>query len=53
MKFILAFAVWTAIALVLGLSIYVMVVKGSPWLFIIAVLGFLVWVGKVGYSHGS
>jgi hypothetical protein len=48
MNFILAAAAWIFIAIVLGLGLFLMAVKGSPWLFVISVIGFIVAVGKIG-----
>lgn len=47
MKLLCAFAVWMAMGLVLGLGI-LMAVKGSPWLLIAGLVGFVVAVGKIG-----
>lgn len=48
MNFLKAVLAWAAIGFVIGLGIWLLSVKGSPWLFIIAVLGFVVAVGKIG-----
>ncbi len=48
MKFVYACLAWLAIASVLGLGLWLLTVKGSPWLFIAAVVGFIGAVGKIG-----
>jgi len=48
MKFFYACFVWLAIALILGLGLFLFAVKGSPWLFIASIIGFVVAVGKIG-----
>ena len=47
MNFLYACLAWLGIGLVLGFGI-LMAVKGSPWLLIVAALGFIVAVGKIG-----
>ena len=47
MNFFKAVLAWAAIAFVLGLGIFLMTVKGTPWLLILAVLGFTLAVGVV------
>ena len=47
MKLILAFAVWIGMGVVLGVGI-LMAIKGSPWLLIAALIGFVIAVGKIG-----
>jgi hypothetical protein len=48
MNFIYACAAWLGIGLVLGIGLYLAAVKGTPWLLIVAVIGFVVAVGKIG-----
>lgn len=58
MKFLYAMAAWVGIGLVLGLglywfSMYLMTYgtpkqAGTPWLFVISVIGLIVAVGKIG-----
>jgi hypothetical protein len=49
MKLILAFAVWLIMAAILGAGL-LLAVKGSPWLLVLGMLGFIVAVGKIGCS---
>ena len=46
MNFFYACLAWLGIGLVLGLGIF-LAVKGTPWLLIVAALGFIVAVGRV------
>ena len=48
MNLILACLAWTFIAFVLGLGLYLLIAKGTLWLFALAFIGFLVAVGKIG-----
>jgi hypothetical protein len=48
MNLFYAMVAWLLIGLVLGLGLFLLTVKGSPWLFILSVLGFIVAVGKIG-----
>jgi Trk-type K+ transport system membrane component len=51
MKFALAIFVYLLIALVLGAGI-LLLLAGKPWLFIAAVVGFIVAFGRIGcMSH--
>ena len=51
MKLLLAFAVWIGMGTVLGVGI-LMAVKGSPWLLIAGLIGFVIAVGRIGcMSH--
>ena len=50
MKLIYACAIWLAMATAIGVGI-VLAVKGSPWLLIASLLGFIVAVGKIGRAH--
>ena len=51
MKLLLAFAVWVGMGTVLGVGI-LMAVKGSPWLLIAGLIGFVIAVGRIGcMSH--
>ena len=51
MKLLLAFAVWIGMGVVLGAGI-LMAIKGSPWLLIAGLIGFVIAVGKIGcMSH--
>lgn len=47
MKLLCAFAVWIGMGVVLGTGI-LMAVKGSPWLLIAGMVGFVIAVGKIG-----
>jgi hypothetical protein len=47
MKFVLAIVAYLLIAGVLGLGI-LLAVKGSPWLLIVALVGYIVAFGKIG-----
>ena len=47
MKLLCAFAVWIAMGTILGAGILV-AVKGSPWLLIAGLIGFIIAVGKLG-----
>src|SRR5207302_9924785 len=47
MKLLYAFAAWIAMGTVLGAGI-LMAVKGSPWLLIAGLIGFVIAVGKIG-----
>jgi hypothetical protein len=49
MKFLYACAVWVGIGCVLGLGIY-LAAKGTIWLLILAAIGFVVAVGRIGCS---
>lgn len=52
MKLFLAAFTWIIIGAILGTGIYLLVPnpprESSPWLFIIAVIGFIFAVGKIG-----
>ncbi len=51
MKLLCAFAVWIGMGTVLGVGI-LMAVKGSPWLLIAGLIGFVIAVGRIGcMSH--
>jgi F0F1-type ATP synthase assembly protein I len=51
MKLLCAFAVWIGMGVVLGAGI-LMAIKGSPWLLIAGLIGFIVAVGRIGcMSH--
>ena len=47
MKLFCAIAVWIGMGTVLGLGILA-AVKGSPWLLIAGLIGFVIAVGKIG-----
>ena len=47
MKLIYAFVIWIGMGAVIGAGI-LMAIKGSPWLLIAALIGFVVAVGKIG-----
>ena len=47
MKLVLAFAVWLIMAAFIGAGL-LLAVKGSPWLLLISMVGFIVAVGKIG-----
>jgi hypothetical protein len=47
MNLLYAMAAWLLIGLVLGLGIFLLT-KGSAWLLIISVIGFIVAVAKIG-----
>ena len=47
MKLLYAFAVWIGMGVVLGIGILA-AVKGSPWLLIAGLIGFVIAVGKIG-----
>ena len=47
MKLLCAFAVWIGMGVVLGVGI-LMAIKGSPWLLIAGLIGFVIAVGKIG-----
>ena len=53
MNFFKACFAWAAIAFALGLGLYLFSLwltvpgKGNPWIFILAVLGFVIGVGRV------
>ena len=56
MKLVYAMSAWLIMGLVLGLGLYLLIIylvtpghdKGSPWLFIVSVVGFIVSIGKIG-----
>ncbi len=51
MKLLCAFAVWIGMGVVLGAGI-LMAIKGSVWLLVAGLIGFIVAVGKIGcMSH--
>ncbi len=50
MKLIYACAIWLAMAAAIGTGI-VLAAKGSPWLLIASLLGFIVAVGRIGCAH--
>ena len=52
MKLLYAIGVWVGMGAVLAVGI-LMAVKGSPWLLICGVLGFVIAVGKIGCLSGS
>jgi hypothetical protein len=47
MNFLKAVLAWAAIAFVLGLGLWLLTTKGTPWILILAVVGFVVAVGAV------
>ena len=47
MKLLYAIAVWLGMGAVLALGI-LLAVKGSPWLLILGLVGFVVAVGRIG-----
>jgi hypothetical protein len=47
MKLFLAFATWIIMGVILGAGL-LLAVKGSPWLLLIGMLGFVIAVGKIG-----
>jgi hypothetical protein len=47
MKLLCAFAVWIGMGIVLGAGI-LMAIKGSLWLLIAGLIGFIIAVGKIG-----
>ena len=51
MNLIYAFAAWIGMAIVLGLGIFLMAVKGSAWVLLLATAGFVIAVGKIGCLH--
>jgi hypothetical protein len=50
MKFLYAIIAWLAMAAVISLGI-VLAANGSPWLFILGLVGFVIAVGKIGCLH--
>jgi len=51
MKLLCAFAVWIGMGTVLGVGILT-AVKGSPWLLLAGLIGFVIAVGRIGcMSH--
>jgi len=48
MKFYMACVAWIGIGAVLGTGIWMLAVKGNPWLFAVSALAFVVAVGKIG-----
>jgi hypothetical protein len=48
MNLVLASLAWIVIGAILGASIFLLVVKGSPWLLIISTVAFIAAVGKIG-----
>lgn len=50
MKLTLAFLVWFLMSAVLGLGIYLMVLKSFPWLFIVVAITLIAMVAKFGCS---
>jgi hypothetical protein len=48
MKFFYACFAWLLIAAVLAVGLFLFAVKGSPWMLVISVIGFIVAVGKIG-----
>ncbi len=50
MKLIYACAIWLGMAAAIGVGI-VLAVKGSPWLLVASLLGFIIAVGKIGCAH--
>lgn len=52
MKLFLAFLVWIIMGVIIGMGMLSAVAKGSFWLLILALLGFIVLVAKIGcLSH--
>ncbi|MDA1278035.1 MAG: hypothetical protein O2960_28910 [Verrucomicrobia bacterium] len=49
MKLCYGMLAWGAIGLVLGLGLF-LAVKGSIWLLVLSVIGFIVAVGRIGCS---
>ena len=47
MTFIKAVMAWAAIGFALGFGLWLLPAKGNPWIFILAVLGFILSVGRV------
>ena len=51
MKLLCAIAVWIGMGVILGAGILA-AVKGSPWLLIAGLIGFIIAVGRIGcMSH--
>ena len=48
MKFLFASLAWIAIGTVLGISIWLFAVKGTPWPLAISAFAFVFAVGKIG-----
>lgn len=48
MKFFLASFAWIAMGTILGVSIYMLAVKGNPWPLTISSLAFVFAIGKIG-----
>jgi hypothetical protein len=48
MNFIKATLAWVGIGAVLGVGLWLLAVKGSPWLFALATVGFILAIGKIG-----
>jgi hypothetical protein len=48
MKLFLAVVVYLIIGLVLGAGIFLVTVKGSPWVLIVGVLAYVIAFGKIG-----
>jgi len=48
MKLFLAIVVYLVIGLILGAGIFLLAVKGSPWVLIVGALVYIVAFGKIG-----
>jgi hypothetical protein len=48
MKLLAAILVWALMAVVIGAGMLLAVTKGTPWLLVLALAGFVVAVGKIG-----
>ena len=48
MKLLGVILVWLVMGVVIGAGILLAVIKGTPWLLLLSLLGFTVAVGKIG-----
>ena len=51
MKLFYAMATWVVMGAVIGLGIFLAVVKGSFWLLLASLAAFIFAVGKIGCAH--
>ncbi|MEW6159962.1 MAG: hypothetical protein AB1813_21240 [Verrucomicrobiota bacterium] len=48
MNLLYAILVWMVMGIVLGVGLWLMTAKGSPWLLVVGLLGFILGVARIG-----
>jgi hypothetical protein len=51
MNFLLAILAWVVIGVILGIGVYLATV-GHAWVLFVIAIALLIFVGKIGYTHG-